>query len=141
MGLLIKEYFMQKIVIALLLASVFSAANAGILLDMVGAPNATFPKEGYSMNYASYVVEKVWNEAKANGFGNYFVDKLGGSITDDHVPVNQIIGIPTIDIIHYNDRGFGGYWHTQDDTMNYINKTTLHAVGQTLLEVIYKEKE
>jgi len=113
----------------------------GILLDMVGAPNATFPKEANSMNYASYVVDNVWNEAKANGFGNYFVDKLGGMITDDHLPVNQIIGIPTIDIIDFSEKGFGSYWHTQDDTMKNINKATLRAVGQTLLAVIYKEKE
>ena len=116
-------------------------ARYGILLDMVGAPNATFPKEGYSMNYASYVVDKIWNEAQANGFSSYFVNKQGGAITDDHVPLNQIIGIPTIDIIHYNETGFGSFWHTTNDTMENIDKTTLHAVGQTLLEVIYKETE
>jgi hypothetical protein len=116
-------------------------ARYGILLDMVGAPNATFPKEGYSMNYASHVVEKVWNEAKANGFDTYFIEKQGGMITDDHLPVNQLIGVPTIDIIHYNDNGFGNYWHTQDDTMRNIDKATLKAVGQTVLGVIYKEKE
>lgn len=116
-------------------------ARYGILLDMVGAPNATFPKEAYSMNYASHVVEKVWNEAKSNGFGNYFINKQAGAITDDHVPINQILGIPTIDIIYFDDNGFGAYWHTQDDTMEHIDKSTLHAVGQTLLGVIYKEKE
>ncbi len=116
-------------------------AKYGILLDMVGAPNATFPKEEYSMNYAPFVVEKVWNEAKANGFGNYFINKRGGAITDDHVPINQVLGIPTIDIIYYTDNGFGSYWHTQNDTMENIDKGTLRAVGQTLLGVIYKEKE
>ncbi|MDR3706376.1 MAG: M28 family peptidase [Paludibacteraceae bacterium] len=116
-------------------------ARYGILLDMVGAPNAVFPKEGYSLQYASYVIDNIWNEAQAQGFGNYFVNKQGGFITDDHVPVNQIIGIPTVDIIHFTENGFGSYWHTQDDTMKNIDKNTLHAVGQTLLAVIYKEKE
>lgn len=116
-------------------------ARYGILLDMVGAPNATFPREAYSMMFAPHIVSKVWDEAQKSGFGNYFVDKNGGYITDDHVPINKIIGIPTIDIIHYDENGFGSYWHTQNDTMENIDKNTLHAVGQTLLNVIYKEKE
>lgn len=116
-------------------------ARYGILLDMVGVPNATFPKEQHSMYYAPHVVEKVWNEATANGFDTFFVNKQGGGITDDHLPINQIIGIPTIDIIHYDENGFGDFWHTQNDTMENIDKTTLKAVGQTLLGVIYKEKE
>ena len=38
------------------------------------------------------------------------------------------------------DTGFGDFWHTIDDTMDIIDKGTLNAVGQTLLEVIYNEK-
>jgi hypothetical protein len=116
-------------------------ARYGVLLDMVGAPNATFPKESYSINYAGYLVDKIWNEAQSLGYGQFFVNKTGGAITDDHVPINQIIGIPTIDIIHFDDNGFGSYWHTQDDTMKNVDKNTLKAVGQTLLSIIYKEKE
>lgn len=116
-------------------------ARYAILLDMVGAPGATFPKEGFSVKYASYVVDNVWKEAQANGFGSYFVNKNGSYITDDHVPVNEKAGIPTIDIIHLTDDGFGSYWHTRDDNMTNVDKGTLHAVGQTLLSVIYKEKE
>ncbi len=116
-------------------------ARFGILLDMVGAPGATFPKEGYSQRYAPHVVEKVWNEAKSLDFEAYFISKQGGFITDDHVPVNEIIGIPTINIIHLTDEGFGHFWHTQDDTMEHIDKGTLKAVGQTVLQVIYKERK
>lgn len=116
-------------------------ARYGILLDMVGAPNATFPKEAYSMQYAAHVVDKVWTEAASLGYANYFQAVNGGAITDDHLPVNQIIGIPTIDIIQFSEQGFGSYWHTQDDTMKNIDKATLKAVGQTVLNVIYKEVE
>ena len=51
--------------------------------------------------------------------------------------------IPCVDIINYDpncDTGFGDFWHTIDDTMDIIDKGTLNAVGQTLLEVIYNEK-
>ncbi len=116
-------------------------AQYGILLDMVGAPNATFPREGFSMRYASNIVDKVWKTADESGFGNYFLNKQGSFITDDHVPIIQIAGIPTIDIIHLTDNGFGAYWHTQDDTLKNIDKNTLKAVGTTLLNVIYNEKE
>lgn len=116
-------------------------ARFGILLDMVGAPNATFPQEAYSMQYAGSVVQQVWAEANASGFGSYFINKDGGMITDDHVPVNKIIGIPTVDIIHLTESGFGSYWHTQDDTMKNVDKATLYAVGQTLMNVIFKEEE
>ncbi|MDR1679946.1 MAG: M28 family peptidase [Prevotellaceae bacterium] len=114
-------------------------ARFGILLDMVGAPGATFPREAYSMQFAPHVVEKVWNEAQANGFGQHFVSKQSGYITDDHVPVNQVRGIPCIDIIQLTENGFGNYWHTQNDTMENIAPATLRAVGQTLLNIIYKE--
>ena len=48
-----------------------------------------------------------------------------------------------MDIINYDpkcDTGFGDFWHTTDDTMDVIDKNTLMAVGQTVLEVIYNEK-
>jgi Zn-dependent M28 family amino/carboxypeptidase len=97
-------------------------ARYGILLDMVGAPNATFPKEGYSMRYASNIVDKVWKTAETTGSSQYFVNKRGITITDDHVPLIQIACIPTIDIIHLTENGFATYWHTQDDTIKNIDK-------------------
>lgn len=118
-------------------------AKFGILLDMVGAPDATFYKEAISVHYASGIVEKVWNTARELGYGKYFVDKNGGGITDDHVPVNENRGIPSIDIIQHDpntNSNFGWYWHTSKDDMNNISKETLKAVGQTVLEVVYKEK-
>lgn len=118
-------------------------ARFGILLDMVGDPEATFPKEALSRQFARGIVEKVWDTARDLGYGRYFIDKNAGGITDDHVPVNEHRGIPSIDIIHLDsnsDTGFGWYWHTSKDDMNNISKETLKAVGQTVLEVVYKEK-
>ncbi len=114
----------------------------GILLDMVGAANATFPKEGVSLAYASNVVEKVWSLAQRLGYGNYFVNTKGGSVTDDHYFVNTIAGIPMIDIIHKHansQTGFGAHWHTHNDNLQIIHVRTLKAVGQTLLELLYRE--
>lgn len=115
-------------------------AKYGILLDMVGAPQASFPKEQISNTYAANIVEKVWSQAKSLGFNQYFVEQTGGAITDDHLYVNQLAGIPSIDIIHYNENGFGSYWHTIGDTMDKVDKNTLHAVGTTLMHVLYNEQ-
>lgn len=118
-------------------------ARYGILLDMVGAPNATFYREQISEYFASHVINKVWMKARNLGFDNYFINIQGGAITDDHLYVNQIAKIPSIDIIQYDlssNSSFGHYWHTVNDTMENIDKNTLHAVGTTLLHVIYNEK-
>lgn len=119
------------------------SARFGVLLDMVGAPDATFFKEYYSRQNAGGIVEKVWNTARDLGYGRYFPDRNGGGVYDDHVPVNEYRKIPSIDIIHNDPNtlsNFGWYWHTSQDDMNNINKETLKAVGQTVLEVVYKEQ-
>lgn len=117
-------------------------AKYGILLDMVGAKDATFPKEDVSLYFAPHIVEKVWTTAKKLGYDSYFVDQKGTSITDDHLYVNMLANIPCIDIIHYNvsENSFFPAWHTTKDDMSNISKETLKAVGQTVLEVLYNEK-
>lgn len=118
-------------------------ARYGILLDMVGAPNATFYKEQISMYYAAGIVDKVWSAAAGLGFENFFRNQEMGAITDDHLYVNKVAGIPSIDIIQYRnegqDTGFGHYWHTVNDNMENIDPNTLFAVGTTLMHVVYNE--
>jgi hypothetical protein len=113
----------------------------GILLDMVGGQNAQFPKEGYSMQFAPGLVNEVWSIADEKGFGDLFIPERGNKISDDHVVINRILGIPTIDIIRYNpdSKGsqFAPYWHTHDDDLSIISKKTLNGVGETVLELIY----
>lgn len=113
----------------------------GILLDMVGGRNATFPKEAHSLTYAGRVLDKVWKEAQDLGYGNYFLNAPGNPVLDDHYFVNTVASIPTIDILDYNvqRQGFNPTWHTHDDNMDNISKESLKAVGQTVLQVIYKE--
>ena len=120
-------------------------ANFGILLDMVGGQGAMFYQEGMSVQYARSIVDKVWRAAQVVGFGSLFPTQTGGHITDDHIPVNQIAKIPTIDIIpHYpncEQSNFGPTWHTVNDDMAHIDKNTLQAVGQTLIQVLFSSDE
>ena len=118
-------------------------AYYGILLDMVGGSEPNFPKEYYSQGYAIWVSNKVWRRAHDLGYQPYFSNELGTLISDDHLPMNQIAGIPTIDIIdlqpHSSNRCFPEVWHTLNDNLEHIDKTTLGMVGDVLLHVIYVE--
>ena len=116
----------------------------GILLDMVGGQGAQFYREGMSMQYASSIVNKVCRAARQTGYGSFFPNSDGGMITDDHIPVNQKAKIPTIDIIPYypdcQQSSFGPTWHTVSDDMAHLDKNTLKAVGQTIIQVLYTEE-
>ncbi|WP_142455524.1 M28 family peptidase [Gracilimonas mengyeensis] len=114
----------------------------GILLDMVGAENAQFPKELFSLRYAPNLVEEVWNIAREEGYDDLFLNEQGAAVSDDHVIVNEQAGIPIINIINHQ-RGpqgqaqFAPYWHTHNDDMTIISKETLQAVGDVMAELIY----
>ena len=116
-------------------------ANFGILLDMVGAPDAKFAWEEVSMQAAQPVLQAVWQTAHSLGYSNYFMYYQKGGIIDDHYYVNKTAKIPTIDLIHYDassKTGFPTHWHTHNDNMSAIDRNTLKAVGQTLLEVVFQ---
>jgi len=111
-----------------------------INLDMVGGGNATFAMDEVSRQYAPAVVQKVWAIADEIGYANYFVNLNSGNLIDDHYWVNQA-GIPCIDIIDFTDeKKFYKNWHTQFDNLNNIDRNTLKAVGQVVLETLYREK-
>ncbi len=113
----------------------------GILLDMVGAKDAKFYKEGYSLSNAGVLTNKIWKLASIMKKDNYFIDKPGGTITDDHFFVMKNFRMPMVDIISLpaENFGFGAYHHTHADNMEVIDVKTLEAVGQVITAVIYKE--
>lgn len=119
-------------------------ARFGILLDMVGGQGAHFYQENMSKQYAGSVVDKVWKAASVVGYGSFFPMKDGVGITDDHIPVNTIAKIPCVDVIPYypdcEQSSFGPTWHTVNDDMAHIDKATLQAVGQTVIQVIFSER-
>ena len=114
----------------------------GILLDMVGARGAVFPREGTSMYYAASVVEKVWSSASQLGYGHMFVNSVTGQTVDDNLFISRYSSIPCIDIVHYDpaEQDYGPFHHRHIDNMDIIEKSTLDAVGRVVLDVIYNEK-
>ncbi|HTF04482.1 MAG TPA: M28 family peptidase [Bacteroidia bacterium] len=114
----------------------------GILLDMVGAKGAVFPREGTSMYYASNVVQKVWSSAANLGYGHMFVNSVTGQTIDDNLFISKKAGLPCIDIVHYDpaEQDYGPTHHRHTDNMDNIDTATLGAVGKVVLDVIYNEK-
>ena len=119
------------------------AYRYGILLDMVGGQGAMFYKERLSQQYASSIVDRVWRAAQVVGFGSMFPMQSGSYITDDHLPINTVAKIPCIDVIPYypacEQSTFGPTWHTLQDDMAHLDRTTLQAVGQTLIQVLFSD--
>ena len=116
----------------------------GILLDMVGAKNATFFKEAFSNKYAPVIQRKIWSLARKMNSGKMFIDLPGGGIMDDHYYVNTVANIPMVDIIHTSrttENGFPNHWHTHNDNINIIDKTTLRKVTQLVTAVTYKTSD
>ncbi len=117
-----------------------AAYEHGILLDMVGGQGACFYQEGFSKHYAQSIVDAVWQAAEDAGYGSFFTRQPGGTITDDHKPLIDA-GIPTIDIIPYypdcEQSCFGPTWHTVNDDMQHLDKATLKAVGQTVIQYLF----
>jgi hypothetical protein len=116
------------------------SAYYGILVDLVGAKGARFYREGYSRQYASGILKKVWDNAHLIGQGDFFIYKDSPEILDDHAFVNEFAKIPMIDIIEFSpDFGFAQYHHKHSDNMDIIDRRTLQAVGETVLFTIYQE--
>lgn len=114
-------------------------AQYGILLDMVGDGDATFYREYYSDRYAQAYVNEIWQTAASLGYSDLFINQQNGGVTDDHVFVNRILGLPCVDIIdlRQGDSTFAPQWHTTDDTMAHISAQTLHKVGRVLVALLW----
>lgn len=113
----------------------------GVVLDMVGGKNAKFHRESMSDMQAKNINDKIWDLARRSGMGARFVNSVAGSIIDDHLQVNRA-GIPAVVIIECNNprtQSFNPTWHTHSDNMSNIDRQTLDAVGQTMLNLIYEE--
>jgi hypothetical protein len=119
-------------------------AQYGILLDMVGGLGSHFFIDAAINHVAGPQAVMVWNTANSIGYSDYvrYENKGATGVTDDHVFVNRIAGIPTLDIVALRPNQpegevFPPWHHTTNDNMNIIDKNTLKAVGQTLLQVVY----
>ncbi len=102
----------------------------GILLDMIGHNNLSvkIPID------TPYSLLKTYLDVVAK---HDLQDRFGiakGSILDDHYPMNEIAGLPTIDII--GDFSSKDWWHTTDDNLSNISQNSLNVSIQVALEIM-----
>lgn len=108
----------------------------GLLLDMVGDADPLFLQEELSLQVANVVVQKVWRAAERLGYRDYFPNRVGQRVTDDHVPLIEA-GLPTADVIDLDYGPDNRYWHTPEDTPERVSAATLEMVGEVVTELIY----
>ncbi len=108
----------------------------GVLLDMVGDAEGSFPVEEISAEFASVVVRRVWRAAERLGYRDAFPSTVGRELVDDHVPLIEA-GLPTANIVDFEYGPGNRYWHTPDDTPERLSAATLEMVGEVVAELIY----
>lgn len=115
--------------------------QSGILLDMVGDRELKIYYEANSLKYARDLTRGIFRTASSLGV-EAFVSRSRHRIEDDHIPLNEIAKIPTVDLIDfdYPRPGFGvpSYWHTEQDIPENCSgqslATVVWVVHQWLLE-------
>lgn len=109
----------------------------GVLLDLVGDLDPSFPMEAYSVEYAPTLTQRIWRVARELGYGDFFPQRVGVRAMDDHIPLNQA-GLPTVNIIDFEFGPGNRLWHTLQDTPENTSPQTLQMVGEVVAELIYR---
>ncbi|MBS0209249.1 MAG: M28 family peptidase [Planctomycetes bacterium] len=103
--------------------------TAGVLLDMVGDADLQIYVEQQSNQFAPDVVKQVWSTARRLGVRE-FSPYPNYEVNDDHMPLNRIAKIPTIDVIDFDYP----YWHTTQDNAARCSALSLAKVGWVMHE-------
>lgn len=108
-----------------------------VLLDMVGGKNARFPVEQNSWFKAAPLVKQIWGvaaELKSPAFRPTELSKV--PVEDDHMPLNQIGGIPAVDIIDFDYP----HWHRTTDVLENCSGESLEQVAHVLTTWLQRVK-
>lgn len=115
----------------------------GVLLDMVGDASLQVFQERYSTRWRDTrpLVDDIWNTAQRLGVTE-FVPRRRHWVRDDHLPLRNIAGIPTCDVIDF-DYPYPGspqnYWHTTHDLPENCSALSLAKVGWVISQWLRAE--
>lgn len=114
--------------------------DEAINLDMVGDKQLVLPIERYSLEYHPKLVRHLWDRAKEMGL-DAFIGRVDYAIYDDHIPLNEIAGIPSIDIIDFKyPNSYANFWHTMNDIPENCSEESLGQVGDLMVDYIYNRE-
>jgi len=115
----------------------YAAAHHGktadmILLDYVGGRNLHLPREQSS-------TKSLWNRvlgaAAVVGTSRYFSSSTGVGVFDDHSPFLHE-NVPAVDLIDWSYPG-----HSLKDGLDMLSRTSLSAVGETIVQLVDELRE
>lgn len=109
---------------------------AGILLDMVADADLQIYQEVNSRRMAPRIVQQVWATARRIGVQE-LRPNVRHEVRDDHLPLNEIAKIPTIDLIDFDypsPQQRETYWHTTEDTVDKCSAISMAHVGWVVWE-------
>lgn len=101
----------------------------GILVDMIADKELTLYHEQNSVDYAPELVQSVWATAQRLKVTE-FKHRVKHEVQDDHLPLNDVARIPTIDLIDFDY----DHWHTRKDTPANCSGESIAKVGYVLME-------
>lgn len=129
----------------------------GILLDMVGdidlniraavrIPGQSIRELAEAKEKGAPIVDMVKVEESLQLLSRHLLDAAGeldlrdhvgvspDYIIDDHIPLNVVAGIPTIDLIDFDFPA----WHTPADTLEKVSAESLGITGRVMLRLVEK---
>lgn len=106
----------------------YRGAEAMVLLDFIGQPRVTLPREGYSDRT---LWARLRAAARAVGAISAFPDRAGPFIQDDHLPFARA-GVPAIDLIDWDFPCF----HKPCDDLSGISEGSLDQVGESVARLL-----
>ena len=111
--------------------------SEAIIVDMVGDKELELLIERNSYRSNKRLVKAIWDIAEKRGY-SAFKNKLGAEIFDDHVPLIETAGIPSINLIDFAyPNKYINYWHTHQDTPDKCSAESLQQVGQVVLDYFF----
>jgi glutaminyl-peptide cyclotransferase len=117
--------------------------RAGVLLDMVGDKDLQLFYETNSYNFARELTREIWKIAADLNIRE-FTPRTRHEIRDDHLALNQIAKIPTVDLIDFDYPRPGNhmqsFWHTTMDTPDKCSGESLCKVANVVYEWIRRQK-
>ena len=98
-----------------------SQFSFGLLWDMIGDRDLTITLPSDS---PAEIAKGILASAEMLGSRSHF-SYFSRSMLDDHVPLNHIARVPTLDLIDFDYLP----WHTADDTLDKLSPESLQTVG------------
>jgi glutaminyl-peptide cyclotransferase len=99
----------------------------GVLFDMIGGAQASFPVEPNSWFLASELTREIWSIAQEQNCGLFQLYLGQHMVDDDHLALNHA-GIPTIDIIDFDYE----HWHKLSDVPDNCSAAPMAQVARVV---------